>query len=84
MIDLTASDRTAAQPCQQLEALPDTVHLTGEIIRGWRQCGYRITEQRVAGWLYLLARNHRESAVYKVAGPVFDGPHVHYHDLRIA
>jgi hypothetical protein len=84
MIELRFSDRTAAHPCQQLEALPDTVDLTGAIIRTWRRCGYRISEQHVAGWLYVLARSDRETAVYKVVGPAFDGKHAHYRGLRMA
>jgi hypothetical protein len=69
---------------QQLEPLPETVQVTGDTVRAWRERGYRISEQRVAAWLYLLARSDLESALYKVVGPIFDGRLVHYRGLRVA
>jgi hypothetical protein len=84
MTAIPSSHRAVAGSRQQLQPLPDTVQLTWATVRAWREAGYRISEQRVAGWLYLLARSDRESAVYKLVGPIFDGQLGHYPGRRIA
>jgi hypothetical protein len=66
------------------ELLPETVQLTAATIRGWRKAGYRVSEERVAPWLYLRARSSRGSAVYKVVGPSFQGQSTTYLGVRIA
>ena len=66
------------------ELLPETVQLTAATIRGWRKAGYRVSEERVAPWLYLRARSSRESAVYKVVGPSFQGGSTTYLGVRVA
>lgn len=71
-------------PAPWPEPLPESVRLSWTTIRAWRERGYRVSEERSAGWLYLLARSDRESAVYKIVGPVFDGQIGHYCGLRIA
>jgi hypothetical protein len=73
-----------ARPGSGPEPLPESVRLNWTTIRSWRERGYRVSETRSAGWLYLLARSDRESAVYKIVGPVFDGQIGHYRGLRIA
>jgi hypothetical protein len=67
-----------------VEPLPETVSLTRGTLRDWRERGYRTSEQRVAGWLYLVARSEQDAAVYKVVGPIFDGPLAHYEGRQIA
>ena len=62
------------------ELLPETA----ATIRGWRKAGYRVSEERVAPWLYLRARSSRGSAVYKVVGPSFQGQSTTYLGVRIA
>jgi hypothetical protein len=84
MTAITSSHPAAAGSPQQLQPLPDTVQLTWATLLAWRERGYRISERRVAPWLYLLARSDQESAVYKVVGPIFDGQLVHYQGRRIA
>jgi len=84
MTAIPYGDPATAGSGEQLEPLPDTVQLTAATVRVWRERGYRISEQRVAGWLYLLARSDRESAVYKLIGPVFDDQLGYYQGLRIA
>jgi hypothetical protein len=66
------------------ELLPETVHLTAATILGWRKAGYRVSEERVPPWLYVLARSGRESAVYKVVGPSFQGQFATYLGIRVA
>ena len=66
------------------QPLPETVQLTAATIRAWREAGYRISEQRVANWLYLLARGDPESAVYQVIGPRFHGQAAVYEGVRVA
>ena len=66
------------------QLLPETVQLTAATIRGWRKAGYRVSEERVAPWLYLRARSSRESAVYKVIGPSFQGQSSTYLGVRVA
>ena len=66
------------------ELLPETVQLTAATIRGWRKAGYRVSEERVAPWLYLRARSSRGSAVYKVVGPSFQGQSTTYLGVRVA
>ena len=68
----------------QLQALPETVQVTAATIRGWRAAGYRVSEQRVASWLYVIVRSSCESAVYKVIGPVFRGQATLYRGVRVA
>jgi hypothetical protein len=46
-------------PGHPLQPLPETLQLTAATIRAWREAGYRVSEQRVANWLYLLARGNR-------------------------
>ena len=74
----------AGNPSGRLQLLPETVQLTAATISAWRDAGYRVNEQRVASWLYLLARSNRESAVYKVIGPLFQGQAVVYQGVRVA
>jgi hypothetical protein len=69
---------------QSLEPLPETVQLTAATIRAWRGAGYRVSEQRAANWLYLLARGNPESAVYRVIGPRFHGQAAVYEGVRVA
>jgi hypothetical protein len=71
-------------PSQPLEPFPETVQLTAATLRAWREDGYRVSEQRVADWLYLLARCNPESAVYKVIGPRFHGRAAVYEGIRVA
>jgi hypothetical protein len=66
------------------ELLPETVQLTAATIRGWRNAGYRVSEERVAPWLYLRALSSRGSAVYKVVGPSFQGGSTTYRGVRVA
>jgi hypothetical protein len=84
MTAITSSHPAAAGDRQPLEPLPEAVRLTGDTVRAWRELGYRISEQWVAGWLYLLARSDRESAVYKAVGPIFDGELIYYRGRRVA
>jgi hypothetical protein len=84
MTAITSGLSTAADPSQQFEPLPETVQLTVATIQTWREAGYRVSEQRVANWLYLLARGTLESAVYKVVGPLFQGPAPVYRGFRVA
>ncbi len=55
------------------EVLPETVQLTAATVRGWRMAGHRVSEERVAPSLHVLATSGRDSAVYKVVGPSFEG-----------
>jgi hypothetical protein len=71
-------------PSQPPQPLPETVQLTAATLRAWRQAGYRVSEQCVADWLYLLARGNPESAVYRVIGPRFDGRAAVYEGIRVA
>ena len=71
-------------PSQAPQPLPETVQLTPATLRAWREAGYRVTEQRVANWLYLLARGDPESAVYRVIGPRFSGQAAVYEGIRVA
>ena len=80
-----ASTRTpTADTTPQVGPLPDTARITAATIGTWRRNGYRISEQRRAEWLYLLVRGVDESAVYKLVGPTFHGPHACYQGSRIA
>jgi hypothetical protein len=71
-------------PSQPPQPLPETVQLTAATLRAWREAGYRVSEQRVADWLYLLARGNPESAVYRVIGPRFHGRAAVYEGIRVA
>ena len=66
------------------QPFPDIVQLTATTIRDWRKAGYRVSEERAALWLYLRAHSSRESAVYKVVGPDFQGQAATYRGIRIA
>ena len=66
------------------QLLPETVHLTPATIRAWRNAGYRVSEERVAPWLYLRARSSWDSALYKVVGPSFQGESTSYLGIRVA
>jgi hypothetical protein len=66
------------------QPLPETVHLTSAVIRGWRDAGYRINEEHIAPWLYLHARSSLDSALYKVVGPCFRGGSTSYLGIRVA
>ena len=74
----------AGDSSPQMEALPESVQVTAAVIGGWREAGYRVSEQRVAGWLYVIVRGTWESAVYKVIGPVFRGQAALYKGVRVA
>ena len=76
------SAATDASPKQQ--PLPETMQLTAATIRAWRVAGYQVSEQRAGNWLYLLVRGNRESAVYKLVGPVFRGQAAIYEGVRVA
>ena len=84
MTTITPRLTARTDPGQPLQPLPETVQLTAATIRAWREAGYRVNEQRVANWLYLLARGNPESAVYRVVGPRFCGQAAVYEGVRIA
>jgi hypothetical protein len=84
MTTTTSRHPVASATSPPLEPLPETVHVTWDTIRTWRKLGYRVSEQRTADWLYLLARSDSESAVYKLVGPSFDGQLGQYRGWRIA
>ena len=78
--------KTTSEPSSSTDPndlLPETAQLTAATIRGWRKAGYRVSEERVAPWLYLRARSSRESAVYKVVGPSFQGQSTTYLGVRV-
>jgi hypothetical protein len=79
--ELSATDDRSSDPDA---LLPETVQLTAATIRRWRKAGYRVSEERAAPWLYLRARSSRESALYKVIGPDFQGSTAAYRGIRIA
>jgi len=60
------------------------MQLTAATIHDWREAGYQVSEQRAANWLYLLVRGNRESAVYKLVGPLFRGQTAIYEGVRVA
>jgi hypothetical protein len=80
---IASGPSAAADPSQQIQPLPETAQLSAATIRAWRDAGYRVNEQRVANWLYLLVRGNRESAVYKVMGPLFQAQAVVYQGVRV-
>jgi hypothetical protein len=84
MTTITPRLTARTDPGHPLQPLPETVHLTAATIRAWREAGYRVSEQRVANWLYLLARGNPESAVYRVIGPRFHGQAAVYEGVRVA
>jgi hypothetical protein len=84
MVTTTPAPSEAPDSGHQLEALPETAQVTATLIRGWREAGYRVSEQRVASWLHLIVRGAWESAVYKVIGPVFPDQNGLYRGVRIA
>jgi hypothetical protein len=63
---------------------PERLAVTSAVLRAFRRYGWTITEERSAGWLYLIARGHGQSAVYKLVGPSFDHTGSHYRGYRIA
>jgi hypothetical protein len=69
---------------RQVQTLPDSMTITAATIRSWRHAGYQVTEQRKAEWLYLIVRGAHESAIYKVVGPIFNGPVASYAGFRVA
>lgn len=81
---IASGPSAASDPSERIQPLPETVQLTAATICAWRDAGYWVNEQRVANWLYLLARSNRESAVYKVIGPFFEGQAVVYEGVRVA
>jgi hypothetical protein len=81
---IASGPSAAADPNQQIQPLPETAQLTAATIRAWHAAGYRVNEQRAADWLYLLVRGNRESAVYKVIGPLFQAQAVVYQGVRVA
>ena len=81
---IASGPSAAADPNQQIQPLTETVQLAAATIRAWRAAGYRVNEQRAADWLYLLVRGNRESAVYKVIGPLFQAQAVVYQGVRVA
>jgi len=79
--------KTTSEPSSSTDPndlLPETVQLTAATIRGWRKAGYRVSEERVAPWLYLRARSSQASAIYKVVGPSFQGQSTTYLGVRVA
>jgi hypothetical protein len=80
----TPGPRAAAKPSHQLDAPPESAQLTAATIRAWRTAGWRVSEQHVANWLYLVVRSNQESAVYKVIGLVFRGQEAGYKGVRVA
>jgi hypothetical protein len=81
-MNTTTPEVSASTDPNQL--LPETVQLTAATIRAWREAGYRVSEERVAPWLYLRARSSRDSVVYKVVGPSFRGQSPTYLGIRVA
>lgn len=84
MTTITPWFDAARESDARLCRLPETVQFTATTIRAWRAAGYRLSEQRRANWLYLVARGHGESAVYKLVGPRFHGDTGLYEGQRIA
>jgi hypothetical protein len=84
MITTTSEPSAGADPSRHFRPLPETVQLTAATIRAWREAGYRVSEQREANWVYLVALGNRESAVYKVIGPRFQGQAAVYEGCRVA
>jgi hypothetical protein len=78
----TTGELSASTDPDQL--LPEIVQLTAATIRGWRKAGYRVREERVAPWLILQVHNSRESAIYRVVGPSFQGQSTTYLGVRVA
>ena len=63
---------------------PDRLPFTGAVLSAFRRHGWTIAEQRSGGWQYLILRNHEQSAVYKLVGPLFDNAGSSYQGYRIA
>ena len=84
MTAITGPPSAPTDTCPQHQPLPETMQLTAATIRAWRVAGYQVSEQRAANWLYLLVRGNRESAVYKLVGPLFRGQAAIYEGVRVA
>ena len=84
MTTTASTHPVASATSHPLDPLPDVVQITADTVRAWRTLGYHVSEQRTAGWLYLLARSDSESAVYKLVGPSFDRQLGQYRGWRIA
>jgi len=84
MTTVTSPPSAATDASPQHQPLPETMQLTAATIRAWRVAGYQVSEQRAANWLYLLVRGNRESAVYKLVGPLFRGQAAIYEGVRVA
>ena len=63
---------------------PESLRITAQVLRAFRIHGWTVSEQRTAGWLYLIARGREQSAVYKLIGPRFDRAGSHYQGERVA
>jgi hypothetical protein len=63
---------------------PESLRITAAGLRAFRNLGWTVSERRTAGWLYLIARGHDQSAVYKLIGPRFDHAGSHYQAERVA
>src|SRR6266487_5844207 len=84
MTAITGPPSAATDASPQHQPLPETMQLTAATIRAWRVAGYQVSEHRAANWLYLLVRGNRESAVYKLVGPLFRGQTAIYEGVRVA
>ncbi len=84
MTAITSPPRAPTDTSPQHRPLPETMQLTAATIRAWREAGYQVSEHRAANWLYLLVRGNRESAVYKLVGPLFHGQAAIYEGVRVA
>src|SRR6266581_8308650 len=84
MTTVTSPPSAPTDTCPKHQSLPETMQLTAATIRAWRVAGYHVSEQRAANWLYLLVRGNRESAVYKLVGPLFRGQAAIYEGVRVA
>ncbi len=84
MTTVTSPPRAPTDTCPKHRPLPETMQLTAATIRAWREAGYQVSEHRAANWPYLHARGNRESAVYKLVGPLFHGQAAIYEGVRVA
>src|SRR6266545_7827137 len=82
MTAITGPPGAATDASPQHQSLPEIMQLTAATIRALREAGYQVSEQRAGNWLYLLARSSRESAVYKLVGPLFRGQAAIYEGVR--
>jgi len=84
MTAITSPPSAATDASPKHQPLPETMQLTAATIRAWREAGYQVSEHRAANWPYLHARGNRESAVYKLVGPLFHGQAAIYEGVRVA